>query len=375
MDRPRPRPQPVRSVGRRLCRLALVAGWLALGAGAVHAADLPEPLWAYGYATPPAPGDQPRPPTVPRTSRDLRTNEPAAEQTRLRHVAGSRAAFSRVDIRDSGNVADWFPEDHPPMPNVVVHGPASLGPASWGCALCHLPTGRGRPENAPVAGQPVAYFLRQLEDFRNGARASADPRKPNTPLMTGLARAMSPAEMQAAAEYFGAMKWTPWTRVVETDRVPVTRIEGNLFQPTGEDRTEPIAGRIIEVPADVEQTEVLRNPRAGFIAYVPPGSIARGRDLVTTGGQRGAGGRTVPGRTLACAACHGPDLMGLADVPGIAGRSPSYLVRQLYDLQSGTRRGKSAPLMLPVVAQLTGDDLVAIAAYVTSLPPPSAPPP
>ena len=57
----------------------------------------------------------------------------------------------------------------------------------------------------------------------------------------------------------------------------------------------------------------------------------------------------------------------LADIPGIAGRSPSYLVRQLYDLQQGTRKGPSAPLMTPVVANLSGDDLVAIAAYVTSL--------
>jgi cytochrome c553 len=64
--------------------------------------------------------------------------------------------------------------------------------------------------------------------------------------------------------------------------------------------------------------------------------------------------------------------MGLADVPGIAGRSPSYLTRQLYDLQRGTRRGRSSPLMLPVVANLSADDMVAIAAYVASR---SAPPP
>jgi cytochrome c553 len=60
-------------------------------------------------------------------------------------------------------------------------------------------------------------------------------------------------------------------------------------------------------------------------------------------------------------------LKGLADVPGIAGRSPSYLVRQLYDLQRGKRHGLAAPLMQPVVARLTNDDFVAIAAYVTSL--------
>jgi cytochrome c553 len=338
----------------------------AAAAGVVRAAAGPEPLWAYGYLTQPAPDAKPGPQTPPPTSRKLRANEAPEEQTRMRTVEGSLATYSRVDIRDGGNVADWFPGDHPPMPHVIAHGPAKLGTTSWGCALCHLPTGKGRPENAPVVGQPVAYFLRQLEDFRNDARTSADPRKPNTPLMAGLAKAMTEQEMKEAAEYFGSMKWTPWTRVIETDLVPTTRIEENLFLATGRERTEPIAGRIIEVPEDEEQSEVLRNPRSGFIAYVPVGSIKRGEDLVTTGGASVSDGKIVPGRTIGCAACHGPDLMGLADMPGIAGRSPSYLVRQLYDLQRGTRRGKSSPLMQPVVANLTAEDMVAIAAYVSS---------
>ena len=157
--------------------------------------------------------------------------------------------------------------------------------------------------------------------------------------------------------------------------MPKTRIVGNLYLPTERERTEPIAGRIIEVPEDEEQAEVLRNPRVGFIAYVPVDSIKKGEALVTTGGISVVDGKIVPGKTLACTACHGPDLMGLVDVPGIAGRSPSYLVRQLYDLQQGTRKGKSAPLMQPVVAKLTGDDMVAIAAYVTSLSQPPAPAP
>ncbi len=59
------------------------------------------------------------------------------------------------------------------------------------------------------------------------------------------------------------------------------------------------------------------------------------------------------------------------DAPGIAGRSPSYLVRQLYDLQRGTRKDKSSPLMQPVVANLTIEDMVTIAPYVTSRVPPA----
>ncbi|MGD1032140.1 MAG: c-type cytochrome [Opitutaceae bacterium] len=350
----------------------LCLGSILPGAGAVRAAGGPEPLWAYGFLAPPALGDKAASQAVRPSSRQLLATEPAGDQIRLRHVEGSSAAYSRVDIRDGGNVADWFPGDHPPMSELMTHGPAGLGKTSWGCAYCHLPTGKGRPENAPVAGLPVAYFLRQLEDFRNDARTSADRRKPNTPMMAGLAKAMSDEEMKAAAEYFSAMKWTPWTRVVETDLVPKTRLDGNLFIATEAARTEPIAGRIIEVPEDEEQSEVLRNPRSGFIAYVPVGSIRKGESLVTTGGLSVADGQIVPGRTIACAICHGPDLMGLADVPGIAGRSPSYLVRQLYDLQQGTRKGRMSPLMQPVVANLTSEDMVDIAAYVASRTPPGS---
>ena len=347
----------------------LAVGLLALSRVVARAAG-PEPLWAYGFLTAPKPEDQPVSPVPTRTTRSLRANEPAEEQTRLRRVAGSSAAYSRVDLRDGGNVADWFPDDHPPMSPLMKHGPASLGKNTWGCAYCHLPSGNGRPENAPIAGLPVAYFVRQLEDFKNDARASADPRKPNTPLMAGLAKAMTEAEMKEAAAYFAAVKWTPSIRVIETDLVPKPRVEGNVFYALGRERTEPIAGRIIETPEDDEQFEVLRNPRSGYIAYVPAGSIKRGEVLVTTGGTTVIEGKTVPGKTLICAACHGPDLMGLTDVPGIAGRSPSYLVRQMHDVQRGARNGKSAPIMQPVVANLTNDDLVAIAAYVTSLAPP-----
>ena len=46
--------------------------------------------------------------------------------------------------------------------------------------------------------------------------------------------------------------------------------------------TEPIGMRIIETPENDEQTEPLRNPRSGFIAYAPVGSIEKGEVLVTT---------------------------------------------------------------------------------------------
>jgi cytochrome c553 len=56
-------------------------------------------------------------------------------------------------------------------------------------------------------------------------------------------------------------------------------------------------------------------------------------------------------------------------VPALAGRSPSYIVRQLYDLQHGVRGGQWAQLMKSVVAGLSEEDLVSIAAYTASLKP------
>lgn len=109
-----------------------------------HAADPPEPLWTSGFATPPAPGDQAVP--LPMPSRKLRANEDPAEQTKLRYMAESTAAYSRVDGRDGGNGIDCFPGDHPPVLDVIAHGPASLGPASPGGRLVSLATRRGAAE-------------------------------------------------------------------------------------------------------------------------------------------------------------------------------------------------------------------------------------
>ena len=239
------------------------------------------------------------------------------------------------------------------MPDVVAHG---RQPAVRACGLCHYPNGKGRAENAGVSGLPVAYFIQQMNDFKNGSRKSAEPRKANTNTMIAIAKAMTDEEIKATAEYFGSMKWTPWIKVVETKDAPKTRIAGGLFLKLEGKETEPLGQRIIEVPDNAEATEMLRDPHSGFTAYAPIGSLKKGEALVTTGA----------GKTTACAICHGPDLRGLGPVPGIAGRSPSYLVRQMYDMQQGARNGLWADLMKPVVAKLTDEDMVNIAAYTAS---------
>jgi cytochrome c553 len=272
----------------------------------------------------------------------------------LKHLPGSPFGFTLAQIGNPFGPADWFPTDHPPMPPIIAFG---RKPQIWACALCHYPNGKGRPENAGVSGLPVSYFMHQMDDFRNGLRRSADSRKQNTNLMIAYAKAMTGAEIETAAKYFGSMNWTPWIKVVETDTVPKTRISVGMYLPLESKLREPIGNRIIEVPQDPEATEELRDPRSGFIAYVPPGSLKKGEALVTKGAHNSA----------PCAACHGADLRGLGPVPGIAGRSPSYLARQLYDMQQGTRTGEWTELMKPVVTNLTDEDILNIAAYTASL--------
>jgi cytochrome c553 len=272
-----------------------------------------------------------------------------------RTLPGTTASFTRNEASFGYGPADWYPGDHPPMPDVVAHGKESAGVRA--CALCHYPNGQGKMENAHLAGLPMAYFLRQLEAFENGDRRNADPRKENTNEMARMPRGLSDAEKLQAAEYFASMPFRPWVRVVEAEEVPQVRPAGGLMIPIEDAPPMPLGQRIIEVPEDTERMEIMRDPRIGFIAYVPVGSVARGEAIVTTGG----------GKTIQCGLCHGPGQKGLGDIPGIAGRSASYTMRQLWDIKQGTR--KSPGIMEPVVQNLTAEDMLNVAAYLASLPP------
>jgi cytochrome c553 len=313
---------------------AVAALALALGcavAGAAMADDAGPPGWAYPV----------NPPGL----------QPAPDDGSVLHVPGSAAGFTRTQIRDLFNVPDWHPDDHPPMPEPVAHG---RKPDAFACGFCHLPNGLGRPENASLAGLPAEYIERQIADFRAGRRKSSVASLPPA-LMVATAKGATDADVKAAAAYFSALKLRPWIRVEEAATVPKTRVLGFMLVPDGSGATEPIGNRIIEMPEKVERTE-LRDARSGFVAYAPPGSLARGAALVATGG-----GKTVP-----CGVCHGADLRGLGPVPALAGRSPSYLFRQLYDIKHGTRAGSWTTLMQPVLANLDEQDMVALAAYAAA---------
>jgi cytochrome c553 len=266
-------------------------------------------------------------------------------------LPGSTQQYTQKQIDDRFNPPDWYPGDHPTMPQVVAHGKP---PQANACAQCHLTSGGGHPESAGISGLPAGYIMRQMKEFADGTRKGM-----RAGIMNTIAKALSEDEIKQAAGYFSSMKYPVWYKVVESETVPKSYLGNGAmrFPVTGaEAGTEPIGNRIIELPQNDESAES-RDPRVGFVAHVPPGSIKKGEEIVTTG----AGGKT-----LQCTICHGPDLKGLGDVPPIVGRSPMYIYRQLNDIKIGTRNGSMVPLMKNVVAKLEDQDMLDIAAYLAT---------
>ena len=268
-----------------------------------------------------------------------------------RRVPGSTATYTLTQIRDRFISPVWHPDEHPPQPGIVAQG---RKPDVFACGFCHRADGPGGPENANLAGQPAAYIVQQMADFKSGARTTSVAKR-NVDLMISLSKPITDEEVAAAAAYFSALKPRAVIKVVETDTAPKTFIMANHLAAVPSGEKEPLGGRIVEVPEVLEQF-VHRDTHAKFIAYVPVGSIAQGEALVKTGG----------GKTIQCTICHGPDLKGLGAVPAIVGRSPSYMMRQLYDMKSGARAGIGVALMKEVVARLSTDDMTLIAAFLAS---------
>ena len=142
--------------------LVIIAFVFVFSAGVSVAAD--PPAWAYAIAPAPPAGNAPA---------GKAAATPAPPDTSLKHLPGSNLEFTRAQISDGFGPADWYPSDHPKMPDVVAHG---RRPDVRACSLCHYPNGKGRPENAGVAGLPTSYFVQQMADFRSDSRKSAERR-------------------------------------------------------------------------------------------------------------------------------------------------------------------------------------------------------
>ncbi|HMD66348.1 MAG TPA: c-type cytochrome [Stellaceae bacterium] len=208
--------QAALALGAALCAAPLVAR--------AQAEDVP-PTWAYAVNPP-----------------DFKVKpDDGAPQ----HVPDSTAAFTVTQARDLFFALDWHPSDHSPLPDIVAHG---RKPYVMACGVCHRADGPGGPENAGIAGLPAQYIVQQMADFKSGARTTSVPQRIPPQLMIKTAKGITDAEIVQAAAYFSGLKPRAVIKVVETATVPKTRVAGWFLAVLPGGETEPIAGRIIEVP-------------------------------------------------------------------------------------------------------------------------------
>ncbi len=299
------------------------------------AAKMPAPVAPFEWAYPVSPPGLPRP--DPKATFTAEGADPAMKLTMRQ-------------INNPFGPPDWFPNEHPPLPPIVAHGQA---PHVMACILCHLPNGNGHPESASVSGLTVEYIVAQMHAFRDGDRQNI-----RAPAMAEMAYVISEKDLHEAAEYFAHIPRAQqkWIRVVETARAPASHVGpgGARFFDKGT-ATMPVAPDMIYEVAESEQVE-LRNDHAGFVDFVPMGSLAKGRTVAM--GNRG--------KMRSCGSCHGEDYRGHDDAPRLAGRGAYYLIRQLADMKAGHRKGAALGKMKEIIGELSDADILNVAAYMAS---------
>jgi cytochrome c553 len=178
--------------------------------------------------------------------------------------------------------------------------------------------------------------------------------------MIKIARAMTDQEIDDTAKYFSQQKLKRRVYVIDQLRIP--RAEPAAWIYVEHAGTEDLDGRLLEVTQDLTRHE-RRDDRLEYLAYVPPGALARGKSLAL-GGKSSADNQQ---RTVACTQCHLGNLKGTDQIPPIAGRSPTYLLRQLLAFRNGARVNEKSAQMNPVVEKLTLEEMIDVVAYVSSL--------
>jgi cytochrome c553 len=285
------------------------------------------------------------------------SNPAPYDSVKLLHVPNSKVTFTEAQLNDLFAAPDWHPHSHAVMPAVVSRG---RPPDVYACGYCHTAGGQGRPENASLAGLPAAYIISQVADFKSGARKSAwlGPYRPADRMIHAATHATA-NEVSAAARYFSAQRLLPRVLVVERAQIPRPHVVGWVYVAEKSGGVEPLGERLLEFAPDAAHHEN-RDDEMRYIAYVPPGSIRRGKLIA----KEGSNGLTTP-----CISCHGPDLRGVGLVPPISGRSPTYILRQVLAFQTGARSSETGLPMHAVVAKLKIMDMIDLAAYAASLPP------
>lgn len=180
---------------------------------------------------------------------------------------------------------------------------AAAPPEAASCAACHGADGMGNAAAGypRLAGLPKTYIAEQLKLLADGQRKNA--------VMAGMAKPLSPQQMDALAAYYSAMKPGTYT---------------------------PAAA-----PAAAE--------------------AALGQRLAL----RGDWDKGIP----ACIRCHGPGLEGVGqNFPPLAGQSAAYIAGQIKAWQDGSRAGDPLGLMHTVASRMTAQQTQAVAAWIAAQP-------
>ena len=346
-------------------RFILRVIWLSLGSAVL--AQAAEPVKPAAPASPAmSPLELPEWlfPVDPNSLVKSPTPPPKLDDKELLEIPESSEKFTLARINDPFNAPDWRPASHGPMPDIVSKG---RKPDIMACAYCHTPTGQGRPENSSLAGLPEAYIKQQLLDYRSGKRKAIGPVQ-YLPVqnMVKLAKALTDQEIDDSARYFSQQKLRRRVYVIESLRIPRAERAAWIWQEYS--GTEDLGDRMLEVTQDLTRHE-RRDDRLEYLAYVPPGAINRGKRLVVSGKSFDPEKNVETSKTLPCTQCHLANLKGNETIPAIAGRSPTYLLRQMLAFRNGVRSGEAAAQMNPVVEKLTLDDMIDIVGYVSSLSP------
>jgi len=164
------------------------------------------------------------------------------------------------------------------------------------CAACHTADGsRGSPANPIIQGQHPEYLAKQLAEFKAGKRPS--------PIMQGIASALSEADMKNVSAFYAS-----------------------------------------------------KTAKPGF---------AKNKATVTLGEKIYRGGiteRMIP----ACAGCHSPNGAGLpAQYPRLGGQHADYTEAQLVAFRGGVRQN-SVP-MTGIAAKMNDREIKAVADYIAGL--------
>lgn len=209
----------------------------------------------------------------------------------------------------------WTPQAFAGAPylGVPIQGSAKRGATlSSGCASCHGAKGNSVSPTFPnLAGQNYNYLLKQLEDFRNGAREAS----PMKAMIKTIPKKSGDQNLKDIAAYFAAQ---------------------SLDRNAG---------------ANASQSKPTRaSALAGYRIY-----------------EHGDSDEKVP----ACSACHMASGLGNRPmaIPALAGQHAKYVETELRRFASGKRHNSPQHVMQTIAGRLSAKQIKRVSEYVQALRP------